>query len=61
MRRALTAGLADVDEDSDEDASNLLDDDFVMQAAGADDVRGGQGQALVGERGGGLRRRLVSS
>lgn len=40
MRRALKAGLADVDEeeeDSDEEA-NMLDDDFVMQAAGAGDV-----------------------
>lgn len=41
MRRALAAGLADVGEASDEDGNNLLDDDFVMQAAGADDVRFG--------------------
>ncbi|CAM9643596.1 unnamed protein product [Scytosiphon promiscuus] len=42
MRRALAPGLADVIEeyDSDEDGEgNLLDDDFVMQAAGAGDVR----------------------
>lgn len=42
MRRALAPGLADVSEDydSDEDGEgNLLDDDFVMQAAGAGDVR----------------------
>lgn len=39
MRKALAAGLADVGEDSEEDADFLLDDDFVMQAAGAADVR----------------------
>lgn len=37
MRRALAAGLAGVGEDSD-DEGNMLDDDFVVQAAGAGDV-----------------------
>ncbi|CAM9550127.1 unnamed protein product, partial [Hapterophycus canaliculatus] len=43
MRRALAPGLADVSEeyDSDEDGEgNLLDDDFVTQAAGAEDDGG---------------------
>ena len=51
MRRALAPGLADVGEDSDEDGMNLLDDDFVVQAAGADDVRGRRARA--GRGGGG--------
>lgn len=40
MRRALAAGLADVDEEGqDSDAEdNMLDDDFVVQAAGVGDV-----------------------
>lgn len=42
MRRALAAGLADVDEEEEDwDAEgNLLDDDFVMQAAGVGEVSG---------------------
>ncbi|CBN77126.1 conserved unknown protein [Ectocarpus siliculosus] len=35
MRRALAAGLADVGEEDWDDESNMLDDDFVVQAAGA--------------------------
>lgn len=40
MRRALAAGLADVDEEEEDwDADeNVLDDDFVMQAAGVGEV-----------------------
>ena len=53
MRRALAAGLADVGEDSDENEDNLLDDDFVVQAAGADDVRGRRkGKRGLGKGGG---------
>lgn len=38
MRRALTVGMGGSGEES-EDEGNWLDDDFVVQAAGADDVR----------------------
>eukprot|EP00752_Nemacystus_decipiens_P007303 g6534.t1 len=41
MRRALAAGLAGVDEEEDWSAEeNMLDDDFVMQAAGVGDDEG---------------------
>ncbi|CAB1102572.1 unnamed protein product [Ectocarpus sp. CCAP 1310/34] len=40
MRRALAAGLADVGEDDWDDESNMLDDDFVVQAAGAGEDEG---------------------
>eukprot|EP00903_Cladosiphon_okamuranus_P008978 g8589.t1 len=42
MRRALAAGFADVDEEGEDwDADeNMLDDDFVMQAAGVGDDEG---------------------
>lgn len=38
MKRALAAGLADVGEEDWDDESNILDDDFVVQAAGAGEV-----------------------
>lgn len=39
MRRALAAGVGeDVQEFSEENADTWLDDDFVVQAAGVDDV-----------------------
>ncbi|CAN0080202.1 unnamed protein product [Ectocarpus sp. 12 AP-2014] len=40
MRRALEAGLADVGEEDWDDESNMLDDDFVVQAAGAGEDEG---------------------
>ncbi|CAM9558541.1 unnamed protein product [Ectocarpus fasciculatus] len=40
MRRALAAGLADVGEEDWDDESNMLDDDFVVQAAGAGEDEG---------------------
>ena len=42
MRTALAGELHGVEEGSLVDENNLLDDDFVVQAAGADDVRIGQ-------------------
>lgn len=38
MRRVLTAGLPDMDEFTEDNLDSLLDDDFMLQAAGANDV-----------------------